>query len=224
MTATAQQVSESTALSTLMREGSMAEHREAEGSAFMSTLTDGGVNEAGYALYLAMYREVYATLESVASDLADHPVAGRLIDPRLDRLAAIEADIDFWSGGQPPVVDSRAVGAYVAKVEASRTDPALFVAHHYTRYLGDLSGGQVIGRLLTREFDLQPGQGVAFYAFGEIPKPKPYKDAYRATLDTLPVEAVDRPRIVDEVRSVFGLNGAIFAELTGRLDEFRRTR
>ena len=211
-------------LSVLMRDGSAAEHRDAEGSTFMSTLLDGGVSEAGYAQYLAMLREVYAALESVGAELRDHPVAGRVVDPRLDRLAALESDLALWSDGSPPVVASPAVDAYVARIEATRDDPVLFVAHHYTRYLGDLSGGQAIGRILSRELHLEPGVGVAFYAFDAIAKPKPYKDAYRATLDDLPVDAVDRERVVDEVRAVFGLNGAIFAELSDRLDELRRVR
>ena len=63
----------------------------------------------------------------------------------------------------------------------------LFVAHHYTRYLGDLSGGQAIGRILDREFALG-GRRLAFYAFAAVPKPKPYKDAYRARLDALGLE------------------------------------
>lgn len=210
------------ALSVAMREGSAAEHRDAESSAFMATLTDGGISPAGYAEYLARFRRVYAALESVGADLADHPVAGQMVDRSLDRLAALDADLDFWSGGSAPVVDSPAADTYARRIEATRADPALFVAHHYTRYLGDLSGGQVIGRILTREFDLAPGEGVAFYRFAAVPKPKPYKDAYRARLDALPVDAAERGRIVDEVRAVFGLNGAIFAELSAQLDRLRR--
>ena len=39
-----------TPLSTLLREGSAAEHREAEPSSFMSELLAGRVNAAGYAV------------------------------------------------------------------------------------------------------------------------------------------------------------------------------
>ena len=207
-----------TPLSTLLREGSAAEPREAESSSFMSELLAGRVNAAGYAEYLTRLRHVYAALEGAARRLAADPIAAEVIDPRLERLAAIDADLAFWGG--PADIDSPATRAYVARIEEISGSGATFVAHHYTRYLGDLSGGQAIGRILTRTFDLD-GDGVAFYAFPEIPKPKPYKDAYRARLDALPLREADRAGVLAEVKTVFGLNGALFVELTDQLDRWR---
>ncbi|MET0821109.1 MAG: biliverdin-producing heme oxygenase, partial [Aeromicrobium sp.] len=89
-------------------------------------------------------------------------------------------------------------------------------------YLGDLSGGQAIGRIIAREFGLVDGVGTAFYSFENVPKPKLYKDAYRARLDALPLDDVERSRVLDEVRTVFALNGGIFAEMTTHLDAYRR--
>ncbi len=210
-------------LSVLMRDGSQAEHKDAEGSNFMSSLLDGQVNEAGYTEYLAMLRPIYAALESVAARLADDPIAGTMIDPAINRLDAIDQDLAFWAGDAGvPEIRSKAVDTYVARVEASAADPALFVAHHYTRYLGDLSGGQAIGRILARAFDLPEGQGIAFYRFDAVPKPKPYKDQYRARLDSLPLTSEDQQRVVEEVKVVFGLNGALFTELSAHLPRFAR--
>jgi heme oxygenase len=62
--------------------------------------------------------------------------------------------------------------------------------------------------------------GVAFYEFDQIQKPKPYKDAYRARLDALPLVDADKHRLLDEVRLAFALNGAVFGELGQRLDEY----
>ena len=92
------------------------------------------------------------------------------------------------------------------------------MAHHYTRYLGDLSGGQAIGRILNRTFELA-GAGLAFYHFPV--RPKPYKDAYRARLDALDLadDAIDRA--VDEVRVAFSLNQALFDELAQNLPAYR---
>ncbi len=208
------------ALSVLLRDGSREEHRDAEGSSFMSELVAGRVSERGYAHYLTCLRTVYRALEHVAADLEDDPLAGTVIDHDLDRVAAIEADLAVWGG--PIDVDSPAARAYAERIRASVEWGGLFVAHHYTRYLGDLSGGQVIGRMLTREYDLPAGAGVEFYRFDAIPKPKPYKDRYRATLDELPLDDAGRERILEEVKAVFGLNAAIFAELSELLPEYRR--
>lgn len=207
-------ISQETPLSVLVREGSKAEHQAAEGSSFMSELLAGRIDGAGYAHYLAVLRPVYAALESVGRELTQDPIAGGFVDPELERLAALDADLDFWTKGQGLVVSSPAAESYVARIEAARDDPKLFVAHHYTRYLGDLSGGQAIGRILARTYELEQPEGVQFYEFVAIPKPKPYKDAYRARLDMLPLDEQQRSEVLGEVKDVFALNGALFAELT----------
>ena len=208
-----------TPLSALLREGSTAEHREAEGSSFMTELLAGRVSREGYAVYLSCLRRVYAALEGAAATLVTDPIASAVIDPRLERLAAIDADLEFW--GCMVEHASPATDAYVSRIQQASAWGGTFVAHHYTRYLGDLSGGQAIGRLLAREFELD-GAGVAFYAFPAIPKPKPYKDAYRERLDTLDLDPVEQQRVLAEVKGVFGLNGALFTELTQQLPAWRR--
>lgn len=222
MTLTTPPDSQTDDLSVLMREGSQAEHTEAETSNFMSSLLKGEVNERGYALYLAMLRPIYAALESVARQLADDPLAAPFIDADLERLASIDADIAYWAPEGVPSFVSPAVDAYVAAIEDSARWGGTFVAHHYTRYLGDLSGGQAIGRILGRSWGIEDKQGLAFYDFSAIPKPKPYKDAYRAKLDALPLTPEEKQLVVIEVKSVFAHNSALFAELTAQLDDFRR--
>ena len=206
-------------LSALLREGSAAEHQDAEGSSFMTELLAGRVSREGYAVYLSCLRRVYAALEGAAASLVADPLAAAVIDPRLERLDAIDADLEFWGG----LVEhaSPATDAYVSRIQQAAGWGGTFVAHHYTRYLGDLSGGQAIGRLLAREFELD-GAGVAFYAFPDIPKPKPYKDAYRERLDALPLDVAEQQRVLAEVKGVFGLNGALFSELTQQLPAWRR--
>ncbi len=86
--------------------------------------------------------------------------------------------------------------------------------------MGDLSGGQIIGKMLDRTFGLG-GAGLAFYEFPV--RAKPYKDAYRARLDGLVLDADQVGRAVDEVKVAFGLNQALFDELAGNLPAYRRT-
>ena len=217
MTVTAE--NQATSLSVLLRTGSQAEHTAAEGSSFMSELLAGRIDEAGYAHFLGLLRRVYEALEGTARALADDPLASAVIDPALERLAAIDADIEHWGA---TVVASPATDAYVARIQTSTQWGGLFVAHHYTRYLGDLSGGQAIGRIISREFGLEDGKGVAFYDFADVPKPKLYKDAYRDRLDALSLDEAEKERVLDEVKAVFALNGGLFAEMTTYLDDYRR--
>ncbi|MFT3659886.1 MAG: biliverdin-producing heme oxygenase [Gordonia sp. (in: high G+C Gram-positive bacteria)] len=210
-------------LSAAMKQGSAAEHDDAEHSEFISALLGGRINAAGYAAYLRALRTVYATLESVGRTLADDPIAGPVIDPKLDRLAALDADLEFWAPGESLDSDSAAAATYAAAIAESAAWGGTYLAHHYTRYLGDLSGGQAVGTLLNRAFDLG-GRGLAFYDFAEIGKNKPYKDVYREKLDALgaPLSPEERLRVVDEVRRAFRLNQALFGELSENIDEYRR--
>lgn len=203
-------------LSLAMREGSQEAHTEAEGSAFMAELTSARVNPLGVRDYLLRFREVYRTMELLGAELARDPAVAAVVDPALERLPAIEADLAYWADAAgapaPEVFRSPATDAYVSRLQEARAWAPLFVAHHYTRYLGDLSGGQVIGRVLDRELGLG-GRGTAFYAFPAIAKPKPYKDGYRSRLDALDLTPEQQQRVVGEVSIAFSLNQAVFSEL-----------
>lgn len=192
-----------------MKGGSAAEHTAAEQSTFISELLAGRVTAHGYSEYLLRLRLVYAALEDAMRARRNDPMVAAVYDPALERLAAIDADLEHWSPGGTREVDSPAATAYGERV-ATLTWGGSLVAHHYTRYLGDLSGGRVIYKALDRTFDLR-GAGLAFYEFPV--RSKPYKDSYRARLDALRPGANEIDRIVDEVKLAFGLNHALLDEL-----------
>ncbi len=192
-----------------MKEGSEAQHVAAEQTPFMSELVAGRITAKAYSDYLRRLRMVYAALEDTIRDHRTDPMVAAVYDPALERLDAIDADLEHWAPGDTREVDSPAAAAYSARVTGLGWGGSL-VAHHYTRYLGDLSGGRIIDTVLDRTFDLG-GAGLAFYKFPM--RPKPYKDSYRARLDALAADSHDIDRIVDEVKLAFGLNHAMLDEL-----------
>lgn len=202
-------VSQFRRLSAAMKDGSAAEHSAAEGTTFISELFAGRVTAEGYSNYLLRLRVVYAALENAIRVHRHDPMVAAVYDPALERLPAIEADLEFWLPGASRELHSPAATAYSERVGALAWGGSL-VAHHYTRYLGDLSGGRGIGKVLDRTFDLG-GRGLAFYEFPM--RPKPYKDDYRARLDALRPDPDATDRIVDEVKVAFGLNHALLDEL-----------
>jgi heme oxygenase len=187
----------------------------------MAELLGGRIAAAGYATYLRRLRPVYAALESLTRELCDDPLVAAVHDPALERLAALDADLGHWAPGEVRAPESPAALAYGERIRAARSWGGLLVAHHYTRYLGDLSGGRAIGRILDHAFGLG-NQGLAFYDFAGIRKPKPYKDAYRARLDALHLSAEEVERVVSEVRVAFRLNQALLEELGEQIDAYRR--
>lgn len=62
--------------------------------------------------------------------------------------------------------------AYVDRINtvADFPDPSPLLAHSYTRYLGDLSGGQFIRKTIIKAYGLDEagGLGVEFYEFKEL--------------------------------------------------------
>ncbi len=98
------------------------------------------------------------------------------------------------------------------------TSPVHFIAHHYVRYLGDLSGGQMIGKKLSTVYGLGEA-GTSFYRFEQIPDPRAYKIAYRAKLDALDLPEEQAAALVAEAQQAFRHNGDVFVELGGIFPE-----
>lgn len=208
--------------STVLRTASSEEHQAAEHSSFMSRLLGGQLGIEAYADLTGQLWYVYRALEERAEQLAEHPLAGPFIDPALLRTAAIERDLAHlrgpdWRAGLAPLP---ATAAYVARIEELAAEwPAGYLAHHYTRYLGDLSGGQIIRGLAEKAWGFErKGDGVRFYVFEEVTNPAAFKRDYRAKLDAAgaAMDEVERRRVVEECKRAFVLNGAVFHDLDGR--------
>ncbi|MQY32913.1 Heme oxygenase [Streptomyces sp. RB17] len=207
--------------STLIRTASHEAHREAETSAFMSDLLGGRLGVAAYARYTEQLWFVYEALESGAGRLAADPVAGPFVRPELFRLAALERDLAHlrgpgWRAGLSALPATR---EYADRVrECTEHWPGGYVAHHYTRYLGDLSGGQVIRDRAEKTWGFtRKGDGVRFYVFEGVSNPASFKRSYRALLDDMRVDELEKQRIVAECKRAFALNTAVFRALG---DEF----
>ncbi|MFI6053555.1 heme oxygenase (biliverdin-producing) [Streptomyces violascens] len=206
-----------TPFSTLIRTASHEQHTEAETSTFMGDLLGGRLGVDAYARYTEQLWFVYRALEEGASALAADPVAGPFIRPELMRTASLERDLAHlrgadWRRGASPLP---ATAAYAARVaECARDWPAGYVAHHYTRYLGDLSGGQIIRDKAERTWGFaRKGDGVRFYVFEGIANPAAFKRSYRVLLDALRADELEKRRVVEECKRAFALNTAVFREL-----------
>ncbi|MFE1317313.1 heme oxygenase (biliverdin-producing) [Kitasatospora phosalacinea] len=208
--------------SALLRTASAEEHQAAEQSSFMSDLLGGRLGVRAYTDLTGQLWYVYRALESRLDTLAAHPVTGPLADRALLRTAAIERDLDHlagpdWRDTLAPLPATEALAARIA--ELADTWPAGYLAHHYTRYLGDLSGGQIIRGVAERTWGFErKGDGVRFYVFEEIDNPAAFKRDYRAKLDAAGelLDEVERRRGAEECKRAFVLNGAVFGELGGR--------
>lgn len=93
-----------------------------------------------------------------------------------------------------------------------------FLGHIYSRYLGDLFGGQMMSGMALKSLGDAVGDGaagLAFYEFEQIPNSKLFITEWYTALNALDLSEAQRERIVEEANVVFRLNIEVFNELEG---------
>ena len=205
-------------LATLLREGTQKAHTMAENTDFIKGFLKGVLDKQSYRKFSANHYFIYATLEEELTKHQNHPVLSKIYFPQLWRRKSLEQDMAYFYGADwsSQVQPSIACKNYIKHMqEVSATSPELLVAHAYTRYMGDLSGGQILKNIAKKALGLSDNNGLAFYDFDAIKNHGEFKKNYRAALDTLPVDAPTANRIVDEANHAFHLNMELFRELKG---------
>ncbi len=206
-------------LAAQLRAGTQHSHTAAENTAFMKCFLKGIVEKEPFRKLLADLYYVYSTLEAEMQRHLDHPAVGPMYFPELNRTANLEQDLAFYYGEnwREQIAPTPAGQIYVDRIrEVAATDPALLVAHAYTRYMGDLSGGQSLKNIARSALNLPPDQGTGLHTFEQIPTVearRAFKEKYRQALDSLPVDEATIQRIVDEANRAFGLNRDVVHEL-----------
>lgn len=207
-------------LATKLREGTKKSHTMAENTGFIACFLKGTVEKNSYRKLVSNLYYVYTAMEEEMEKQKDHPIVSKIYFPELNRKEALEQDLYYYYGAnwREQIAPSAAAQAYVARIrEVSNTAPELLVAHSYTRYLGDLSGGQILKGIAQRGMNLNDGSGTNFYEFKTISDEKAFKTVYRQAMNDLEVDEATAERIVDEANDAFGLNMKMFKELEGSL-------
>ena len=204
--------------SRVIRETSWSDHSDSEGATFMEDIMRGRGSKQDYIDLVAQHYFMYDALEAAAEQVAGEAAFAGFHLPALVRMPALEADLAYLIGDdwRERISATPATAAYAARIRevaAAGWVPGV-VAHHYTRYLGDLSGGQMIAKLVAKQHEFS-NEGIAFYDFTGLGSIAGFKNEYRAALDRLGAELDDaeRTRMLDEVRAAYGFNSAVFADL-----------
>lgn len=160
---------------------------------------------------MASLYHIYVALEEEIERNKENPVYTPVYFPEeLHRRAALEQDMAFWYGPrwQEAIPYTQATKRYVQRLqEVGRAEPELLVAHAYTRYLGDLSGGQVLKKIAQKALNLpSSGEGLAFFTFPNIASATKFKQLYRSRMNTLEMTPEVRQRVLDEAKTAFLLN------------------
>ena len=195
-----------------LKEGTKVSHSAAENTKFVSSFLKGVVSRDNYKQLTANFYYVYRAMEEEIEKLDDFPLHDKL----LNRTNKLEQDLRYYYGvmWRDKIKPSQSTKNYVKRIQViAQQTPYLLVAHHYTRYMGDLSGGQILASITKKALNLTT-EGLKFYEF-DIPNMKEYKDKYRQTLNDLNMSEVQTSMLIDEANYAFKLNMLLFDELQG---------
>ena len=203
-----------------IRQATRVIHTRAEATKFIRGFLRGTASLSSYTKLLAALHPVYEAMECATERLAEvDPMIARFHFPQLHRLESLERDLQFLAGKnwRETVEVMEEAEFYAARSRrVSREEPSRLIAHLYTRYLGDLSGGQILSRIAGRSLGLEIGAGLDFYHFPEVRDVPAMKTLYRARLDELgSQERALRDAVIAEAIHAFKCNIAIFERLEG---------
>jgi len=212
----------SVALANQLREGTKKSHTMAENTGFVSCFLKGVVDRSTYRNLIADLYFVYSAMEEEISKLSDinHPVIAPIGFKELNRRESLEEDLAFYFGKdwRNNLKQSPSGNAYETRIRnIAKEKPELLIGHHYTRYIGDLSGGQILKNIAQKAMNLPDQNGLRFYEFNNINDEKAFKNKYSQTLNSLPIDQNMADLIIDEANFAFKCNMDMFKELEGNL-------
>ncbi|KAM0752072.1 heme oxygenase-like protein [Meredithblackwellia eburnea MCA 4105] len=221
--------------------------------AVVAKLVSGQLPQTLHLRYLMLLHSVYTALETGLDTHSSHQLLCTTYQPALlARAPSLDADVAFFCGGSTEwkkesevwskIVEDKleSLRDYVGRLDElakSETDAYLLLAHSYVRYLGDLSGGQSIARIIRKNYHLPAtGEGSQFYEFylptsttptglpisATLNETKEIKNWFRAGLDEAGERMTEQQRqnVVDEARRAFELNINLFASFEGLVKDY----
>lgn len=209
-----------TTLANELREGTTKSHSMAENVSFVKSFLGGVVDKQSYRKLVANLYFVYCAIEEEILANKDHIAIKPIYFTELNRKPSLAEDLNYYYGPDwlNLIKPSPATKIYVDRIHSiGSKQPELLVAHAYTRYLGDLSGGQILKKIAKGAMNLSDEKGTKFYDFDQIENEKLFKDHYRSALNSIPLSASQMQNIVSEANISFTLNMKMFEELNSSI-------
>ncbi|XP_051465141.1 heme oxygenase 1 [Apus apus] len=205
-------------LSELMKEATKEVHEQAENTPFMKNFQKGQVSLQEFKLVTASLYFIYSALEEEIERNKNNPVYSPVYFPaELHRKAALEEDLEYFYGSnwREEIPCPEATRKYVERLHyVGKNHPELLVAHAYTRYLGDLSGGQVLKKIAQKALQLpSTGEGLAFFTFDGVSNATKFKQLYRSRMNAIEMDLATKMRVLEEAKKAFLLNIRVFEAL-----------
>lgn len=210
----------STNLAQKLREGTSKSHSMAENVSFVKSFLGGVVDKKSYRQLLANLFFVYEAIEEQIEKNKYHVAVKAIYFPELYRIQSLSDDLAYYYGHtwKDEIFPSAATQVYIDRIHIiGENQPELLIAHAYTRYMGDLSGGQILKKIAQNAMQLSDDIGTSFYVFKDIQDEQAFKHMYRDSLNNIPLNTEQISQIISEANIAFNLNMKVFQELNSNL-------
>lgn len=204
-------------MSELIKAATKDNHVRAENTELMLSYQKGQINLQQYKVLLCSLYEIYRALEEEMDRNSSHPAVAPIYFPQeLARLESLEQDLEHFFGFEwrKKVIVPAATYKYQQRLrQIGSESPELLVAHAYTRYLGDLSGGQVLGKITQKSLGLSGKEGLSFFLFPGVTSPNRFKQLYRSRMNAIELTEREQAAVLEEAVLAFEFNIQVFDDL-----------
>lgn len=201
-------VATGTTLAEALRARTAALHRRAERSGIVRDLLHGECSLAGYLLYLRNLLPAYENLEQGLLQHRGSRAVGCVAWPSLFRSTALRHDLVALAGESfeedlPLLPQGAGYARRIARAGSGCGE--LLIAHAYTRFLGDLHGGQLLKTRIAGLLGIGPA-ALTVYDFPQLADIAGARAAYRSALNRAGSEVELLAPVVREAAVAFRMN------------------
>ena len=196
-----------------MKEETWEEHEASKDSEFAKGIMSGRFGSQGFIEWQRALYPIYVTLENILKQNRKDPTLHIFDHRKLDRSQRIYDDL--VSLGVDPISSPstlKTIDPYISAIEDASESPQRLMAYHYTRYMGDMNGGQVIARAMENVCGIDK-ESLSCYDFSEIGDTYHYRKQYKTLLELSPWTEEEREMFIAEAKIAYSRNSDFFEEL-----------
>ena len=196
-----------------MKKETWDEHEASKDSRFAKGIMSNEFGEQGFIEWQRALYPIYVELEDILKKNRKDPVLHVFDHRKLDRAERIYNDLQVL-GEDPLKIPSplKTIPPYIAAIKKASAVPQRLMAYHYTRYMGDMNGGQVISRAMQTVCGIDK-LALTCYDFSELGDVYHYRKQYKTLLELSPWTEEEKEMFIDEAKIAYSVNSNMFEEL-----------
>ena len=197
-----------------MKRETWDEHEASKDSPFAQTIMSGELGKQAFVEWQKALYPVYETLEDILKKMRKTDPTIHIFDHRkLDRADSIYTDLLEF--GVDPIAEPttlKSIPPYLEAIKKASEETPRLMAYHYTRYMGDMNGGQVIAMRMNKVYGIDKS-AMSCYDFSQLGDLYHYRKQYKTLLELVPWTEEQRESFIDEAKTAYKINEQLFNEL-----------